>query len=137
MTFKQKSNRDRHVKNIHSNEVLEHVLSISDQTANAVETVATFDDETANAMNVSFLADEQGMSRIEKETPIFEVFEPVLYSSIIDEDNIFLKDSDHILTMEKTSIILPFRPMLTNKSRIHIHELLILVVMNRSILSKI
>ena len=134
MTFKQKSNRDRHVKNIHSNEVLEPVLSISDQTANAVETVATFDDETANAMNVSFLADEQGMSLIEKETPIFEVFEPVLYSSIIDEDNIILKDSDHILTGNGEHVD---HSSLTNKSRIHIDELLILVVMNRSILSKI
>ena len=70
---------------------------------NAVETVAAFDDETANAMNVSFLADdgtvlEQSMSLIEKETPIFEVFEPVLNSSFIDEDNVIPKDSDHILT---------------------------------------
>ena len=102
-----KSNRDRHVKNIHSIDVLEPVLSIcatsTEQSVNAVETVATFDYETANAMDVSFLADddtvlEQSMSLIEKETPIFEVFEPVLNSSFIDEDNVIPKDSDHILT---------------------------------------
>ena len=80
MTFTQKSNRDRHVKRVHSNEVLEPVLSIctASQSVDTVEPMSTFDSNTANAMNVSFFANdgtvfEQRLTLVDEETPIFEV----------------------------------------------------------------
>ena len=77
MTFGKKSNRDRHIKSVHRNDIIQPVLSITEPLIPKAST------DPPDELNVSIISDdgialEQSMSMIDFETPIFEMYDTVL-----------------------------------------------------------
>ena len=102
-TFAQKSKRDRHVKRFHTTEPEFSQINAHEDEMQ----VPTFDNDTADMMNVSILSSdgstviEQTMRVVDKETLIFEVFEPDQNQGPLESTIASAHQSDSVVSIPK------------------------------------